>query len=98
MSRLSTATKTIVATTRMNQKRPASLAATGPCGFKIEGEFSPQAARRIEDIISAEMIVIQRLTPRNFGILTSHFPKIMLICDRQPHRVARDTKIWTLLP
>jgi hypothetical protein len=63
----------------MNQNRPASLAATGPCGFKTEGEFSPQAARRIEDKSSAEMIVTQRFTPRNFGILTSHFPKIKLV-------------------
>ena len=61
MSKPSTITNTIVATTRINQKRFASWLATGPVGFKIEGEFSPHAARRIEDISIAERTIPQRL-------------------------------------
>ncbi|GCE18094.1 hypothetical protein KDK_18940 [Dictyobacter kobayashii] len=45
----STRTKITMEIPRINQNRPLSLAATGPAVFKIEGEFSPQAANRIED-------------------------------------------------
>jgi len=59
----------------MNQNKFDSLFATGPEGFKMEGEFPPQAARRSEDKSNAERITPQRFIPRNIGILTSHLLK-----------------------
>src|SRR5437870_9304009 len=76
ISQPSTSTNIIVATTRINQNKPDSLSATGPAGFKMEGELSPQAARRSEDKTNVESSTPQRFIPRNNGILTSHSPKI----------------------
>jgi len=59
----------------MNQNKFDSFNATGPEGFKMEGEFPPQAARRSEDKSNAERSTPQRFIPRNIGILTSHSPK-----------------------
>src|SRR5215470_7228383 len=73
MSAASTITKIAVATYRINQNSFASKSATGPCVSRVEGEFPPQAARRMEDKSRAERIVPQRLLI--LGILTSHFPK-----------------------
>src|SRR5258708_28959944 len=77
-SQPSKSTNIIVATTRINQNKPASLFATGPAGFKMEGELSPQAARRSEDKTNVESSTPQRFIPRNNGILTSHSPKYCL--------------------
>src|SRR5579875_518367 len=80
----STTTNTIVATTRINQNRPASLAATGPAGFKMEGAPSPQAARSSEASIRTERVIPQRFfAPRNIGILTSQSPKTLIIDGQQ---------------
>src|SRR5204862_6553343 len=83
MSRPSTITNTIVDTIKINQNRFDSWLATGSCGFKIEGELSPHAARRIEDISIAERTIPQRLILCRgsllesgiLTVLTSHFPK-----------------------
>jgi hypothetical protein len=68
-------TKTIVATIRINQNRPASVAALGPKVFKTEGLFSAQALKRSEDRSMAATMTTQRFVPRNKGILTAATPK-----------------------
>ncbi|GLV57584.1 hypothetical protein KDH_44200 [Dictyobacter sp. S3.2.2.5] len=67
----STRTKITIEMPRINQNRLLSLAATGPAVFKIEGEFSPHAANRIEDNDSKLSNASQRFALRNTGILTS---------------------------
>ncbi|GER87268.1 hypothetical protein KDW_14300 [Dictyobacter vulcani] len=56
---------------RIIQNKPLSLAATGPAVFKIEGEFSPHAAKRIENNGRQPSRAIQRFVLGNTGILTS---------------------------
>jgi hypothetical protein len=63
---------------KITQKRKLSLAATGPSVFKIEGEFSPHAAKRIEDKSRKLTRVSQRFVPRNTGFLTSESPRFLI--------------------
>jgi hypothetical protein len=79
MSRASITTKTMVATTRINQNRDASLAAIGPSELRIVGGLPEQAARSNEARSAAESNPPQRFAPRNIGILTSQSPQKSLI-------------------
>src|SRR5713226_7357190 len=76
----------MVATTRINQNKPASLSATGPSGFRMEGEFPPQPAKRSEDKNMAERSIPQRFIPRKKGILiTSHSPEKIFDDGQERH-------------
>jgi len=52
-----------------------SWAATGPAGLSMEGEFSPQAAKKREDNTIAVTMMARRFVLRNKGFLTSASPK-----------------------